>query len=177
MNCKDFEMLMADALGDELAPADRPGFEAHLAECERCRHEYETSRKAITAMRALPGPQRVRVERRGRRLILHDPTYGTGSTRGTGFPAGRRVPRWLTGGLFRYAASVLIAFAAGYALHSGLMIAEFQRSDVMVSRHEGTLPEEASDESLQKALFTAHQTNPGRTSLAKCMIAMFPTKG
>jgi anti-sigma factor RsiW len=39
MNCEEFEMLMADALGDELSPNDRPVFEAHLAECDCCRQE------------------------------------------------------------------------------------------------------------------------------------------
>ena len=80
MNCEDVEMLLADALGDELADADRAAFEAHLAECERCRREYETTRAAVQSMRALPGPQRVTVRREGDRsakALRRAVAYGT----------------------------------------------------------------------------------------------------
>ena len=43
MDCQAFEMMMAEALGDELSPEDRPAFEAHLASCDRCRREYESA--------------------------------------------------------------------------------------------------------------------------------------
>ena len=175
MNCKDFERLLADAWGDELTMADKAEFEAHLAECEACRREYETGRQALDAMRSLTGPREVEIERRGPTLILHDPTAPP-----------RRRRRLFSGHLFRYAASVLIAFVAGYALHSGMMLAEFGRSDAIIARQEDQMQDDytgaeqaspAENRSLQNALLTAHLRNPRRTNLANCMIAMFPANG
>ncbi len=68
MKCEDVEMLMADALGDELSSDDRSVFEFHLAECDRCRQEYETALRAVDTMRLLPGPRPLRtgsIHRRG----------------------------------------------------------------------------------------------------------------
>jgi anti-sigma factor RsiW len=166
MDCNKFDMLMADAWGGELTEADRPAFEAHLAKCERCRREYETGLTALSAMRSLAGPRQVRVERRGSRLILHDPTVPT-----------RRAPGLLRRGLLRYAASVLIAFTAGYALHAGLMVSGLPAKERPVPTHQVAETGESSDESLEKAILTAHRRNAGRTNLAKCMIALFPPKG
>ena len=167
MNCKDFEMLLADAWGDELTAADKAEFEAHLAECEACRREYETGRKALDAMRSLADPREVEIERRGPTLILHDPTAPP-----------RRRRRLFGGHLFRYAASILIAFAAGYALHSGMMLAELGKGDTIIARQDHEAADEyagaegaspAEGRSLQNALLTAHLRNPRRTTLAKCM--------
>ena len=107
MKCQDFETLMADALGNELAPADQPTFEEHLAQCDTCRHEYATACETLATMRRLPGPEPVTLKHDGARLGIEDAPMGT-----------RRPLR----GAFRYAASVLIAFTAGYALHAGLMV-------------------------------------------------------
>ena len=164
MNCEDFENLLADALGNELAATERPRFEAHLAECDRCRREYETSLRTIAAMRALPGPRQVHIERQGTRLILQD----------SAAPAPPR--RRLGGGMLRYAASVLIAFVSGYALHTGLMIAELGKDDSLIVRPPQVTSSDPSSESLQNALVAAHQLDPGRSNLAKCMIAMFPPR-
>ncbi len=165
MNCKDFEMLMADALGDELAAADRPTFDAHLAECDTCRHDYETARKAIAEMRTLPGPERVTVRREGDRLVIQ------------GAPAGPPRKRWwLTSGVFRYAAGLLIAFTAGYGLHAGLMVRELVRPGTAGSGGAPAPVISARDDNLQAALVSAHQKNPTRSDLAKCLIAMFPAK-
>ena len=71
-DCEDFEMLTADALGNELSEADRPAFEAHLAQCEKCRREYETASRTVSMMRALPGPTRVTIRREGDRLVIDD---------------------------------------------------------------------------------------------------------
>ena len=104
MKCQDFETLMADALGNELAPADQPIFEEHLAQCDACRHEYATACETLATMRRLPGPEPVTLHDNGARLGIEDAPTGT-----------RRPLR----GAFRYAASGLIAFTAGYALHAG----------------------------------------------------------
>jgi anti-sigma factor RsiW len=175
VNCEDFEKLLADAWGDELTAADKAEFEAHLARCEACRREYETGRQALDALRSLSAPREVEIERRGPTLILHDPTAPP-----------RRRRRLFGGHLFRYAASILIAFAAGYALHSGMMLAELGRSDAIIALQDDKPQDEytgaepaspAENRSLQNALLTAHQRNPKRTNLAKCMIAMFPANG
>lgn len=166
MNCEDFEPLLADALGDELSDADRAAFDAHLAECGRCRREYETTRAAVESLRALPGPRRVMVRREGDRLVI----------RGVS-PGGPRVPRWLTGAAFRYAASVLIAFAGGYALHAGLMIAEFGSSSGDRGRAPVVAPTPAPGDSFQEALLSVHERNPHFSDLAKCLIAMYRANG
>ncbi len=166
MNCTDFEVLLADALGDELSVADRPAFEAHLAECEKCRREYETALRTVTTMRALPGPARATVRREGNRLVIDDRP-----------PHALRVPWWLRGGVFRYAASILIAFAAGYAVHAGLMMTEVGRPvDRLVQKDDG-IEAPTSPNSLQRALVHTHVRNPARSDLAKCLIAMAKPTG
>ncbi|MCH7526986.1 MAG: zf-HC2 domain-containing protein [Planctomycetes bacterium] len=163
MNCEEFETLLVDALGGELAPADESVFQAHVAQCERCRVEYETTRAAVDTMRSLPGPQRVRVERRGQRLILHDPAP----------PRRSGVSRLAGSAVFRYAASVMIAFVGGYALHAGLMLADAAGGTQVVRldpKHGSAIADEPS---FQTALITAHWRNPKQPDLAKCMVAMF----
>jgi len=161
MNCTDFEVLLADALGDELSVADRPAFEAHLAECEKCRREYETALRTVTTMRELSGPARVTVRREGDRLVIDDRP-----------PHALRMPWWFRRGAFRYAASILIAFAAGYAVHAGLMMTEAGRPvDRVVAVGDGA-GDVTSTSSLQQALVHTHVRNPARSDLAKCLIAM-----
>lgn len=161
MNCTDFEVLLADALGDELSAVDRPVFEAHLAECEKCRREYETALRTVTTMRALPGPARATVRREGNRLVIDDrPSHAP------------RVPWWFRGGVFRYAASILIAFLAGYAVHAGLMMTEAERPADHLVQTDDSIEAPASPSSLQRALVHTHVRNPARSDLAKCLIAM-----
>lgn len=161
MNCTDFEALLADALGDELCAADRPVFEAHLAECQKCRREYETALRTVTTMRGLPGPVRTTVRREGDRLVIDDrPSHG------------QRVPWWFRGSVFRYAASILIAFAAGYAVHAGLMMTEVGRPVGPLVQEDQGVESQTSPSSLQRALVHTHVRNPARSDLAKCLIAM-----
>ena len=169
MNCESFERLIADALGDELSPADRPAFDAHLGQCEPCRHDYKTARSAVETMRLLPGPQRVSIERKGNRLVIKDirsatlrEWFGARSTSHRLKPA----VRWMRS-VFRYAASVLIAFSAGYALHAGLMMAQIGGPSESLSQIA-----EAPSRSLRGSLVKAHVRNPFRSGLAKCLIAM-----
>ncbi len=177
MNCEDFEMLMADALGDELSPADRATFEVHLATCTRCRDDYETSNNAVEAMRSLPGPQNVCVERKGDRLVIRE-THTRGvppDPRRESERAGRRaLHRSLAlparfGSVLRYAASILIAFTAGYAFHAGLMLTDAGGRSGSISLHVG-----ASTASLRGSLASVHARKPSRSSLAKCLVAIAP---
>lgn len=186
MTCEDFDILMADALGDELSDADRPAFEAHLAECEKCRREYETASRAVVTMRELPGPERITVRREGNRLVIEDKRAaaraagfslrgrepGAPLSRWFGYPRGLKPAARRFGGVFRYAASILIAFTAGYALHAGLMLTDVGRPVVHVAQPDDVSTEAASVGNLQQALVNAHVRKPARSDLAKCLIAM-----
>lgn len=172
MNCEEFENLLADALGDELLPEDRSVFDEHLVSCQRCRLEYESSREAVAAMRTLPGPQRVSVRQEGNRLVIQDDERTGGSPRGLrrggGLPP---AARW-TSGVFRYAASVLIAFMAGYIAHATLVVQSgAPRKDGIVEVPESKT-EIGRQESLQGALVSAYTRNTARSDLAKALIAM-----
>jgi hypothetical protein len=181
--CEDFEGLMADALGDELAPADRSAFEAHLAQCAQCRQEYESLRQTVGTMRDLPGPTRVSVRREGSRLVIDEKEAAAPR---------RRV--WWVGSPLRYAASILIAFTAGYALHAGLVLTA-DKGPVQLAVTDGdegtTGPGTAdrdgagpatpravpSPSTLERALLNTHARQPSRSGLAKCLIAMANAKG
>jgi len=179
MKCEDFDMLMADALGGELSSNDRPAFDAHLAECERCRADFESSRRTLEDLRTLPGSRRVAARREGDRLVIEDATsIGRGApgeigaiTHPTSAKAGpapmrRTIARFLASPM-RYAAGLLIAFTAGYALHAGLTLAD-------ASRSTGTVAHVLQDSgtSFEGSLVRAYARNPGRSDLAKCLIAM-----
>jgi len=167
MNCEDFERLMADALGGELSPEDRPRFDRHLAECEACRKDFETSRRALDEMHALPGSRKVTARREGSRIIIDAADLAAAAFLGAS--RGHR-SRWAWVPL-RYAAGLLIAFTAGYALHAGLTLADAARSTPMAAHQPRT-----TGESLHGSLVRAHANNPGRSNLAKCLIAMAPTR-
>ncbi len=170
MHCEDFEMLMADALGNELAASERPAFSAHLDKCPRCRQDYESALEAVGMMRELPGPQHVTVRREGDRLVI-DQRRATGFSLRGGWRELKPATR-LGRGLLRYAASVLIAFAAGYMVHAGLMVTGAGRpGPIPVGQGTETgLPE--SDGGLQGALVDAHDRSPSSSNLAKCLMAM-----
>ena len=158
MKCEDFQMLLADALGGELSDADRPAFEAHTAQCPRCRAEYESMSGAVRSLRALPEPQAVSVRRVGDRLILSE-----------------RSPRaltWFSHRLLRYAAGLLIAFSAGYGLRAGLA-----PHDDASGRPVALVANDGSKRgSLEGAIAGAHLRNPARSDLAKCLIAMYDVR-
>ncbi len=195
MNCVDFEPLMADALGDELSPGDRRVFEAHLGECTRCRQEYATARRAVGMMRQLPGPMRVSARREGDRLVIEDkPAAGRVWDRPSSLSFDRlksrshrlRSAARASGGLFRYAAIVLIAFTAGYALHAGAVSRQLSaishQSSAFTTRYstvgnrQSTFDNDGSYHTLRGALVSAHIRNPGRSDLAKCLIAVARTE-
>ncbi|MFH1111182.1 MAG: zf-HC2 domain-containing protein [Planctomycetota bacterium] len=158
MKCEDFQMLLADALGGELSDADRPAFQAHLAQCAPCRAEYESMSRAVRSLQALPEPRAVSVRRVGDRLILSE--------------SPPRTLAWLSHGLLRYAASVLIAFTAGYALRAGLTPHEGKSGTTIVRVADAG----SKRDSLQVAIAGAHLRNPGRSDLAKCLMAMYDVR-
>ncbi|MGD2109315.1 MAG: zf-HC2 domain-containing protein [Phycisphaerae bacterium] len=170
MNCEDFKGLLADALGNELQPQDRPAFDEHLATCDRCRCDYESSREALNAMRTLPGPQRVSVRREGDRLVIDE-----GDRPALIPPADGRAthpPRWTRSSLFRYAASVLIAFTAGYLAHA---MAKPPLPDLGQSTLTEKGPElrpPPSHRTVKGALVSAYTRSPARSDLANAFIAM-----
>ncbi len=161
MNCEDVETMMADALGDEQSLADRSVFEAHLAECDTCRRKYQARSQTVATLRTLPGPRRVTIQRRGNRLVID------------GLPGGRAPKTWgRPRALFRSAAGIFIAFTAGYATHLGLMMAGSGTTDsrvVSTADHDFLQTEH---DTLQSSLVNVHARNPGRSDLAKGLIAM-----
>ena len=156
MNCEDFQMLLADALGGELSDTDRPAFEAHVTQCSRCRHEYESMRGTVRSLQALPEPQPVSVRRVGGRLILSESSRGV------------RVS--FSYGLLRYAAGLLIAFTAGYALRAGLIPRDAAPGGGAAIQVADARPKRGT---LQVAIAGAHLRNPSRSDLAKCLSAMY----
>ena len=163
MNCEDFEMLMADALGDELSPDDRPAFEAHLATCESCRRDFDSLSGTITTLRGLPGPVKVSVRREGTRLVIDDTSEGPTIWQASGSWQGRA--------LLRHAASVLAAFLGGYALHASLAPASPDvRAPAGPTVVDPTVPDLSFD--LHGALVRAHVHKPRRPDLAKALIAL-----
>ena len=162
MNCEGIEMLLAEALGGELSKADRSALDAHLAHCDRCRREYESLSRAVDGMRSLPGPKRVTVGRQGRRAASLNasarPILGL---------------RWFSSRVVRFAASVLIAFVAGYASHAGLMMSVPAPQQGTSLQREAERPGENGGRSLEYAVVSAYRQNPARSDLAKCLIAMF----
>ncbi len=167
MNCANLELLMADALGDELSPGDRIAFETHLGECQKCRQEYATARRAVAAMRELPGPVRLvhdsNLARAGKgdRLVLAE--------KQTAGSAWVQPPARKSAGLFRYAASLLIAFAAGYALNE-------RPNPLTVGPEPSRDSQETTSDTLRGALVSVHVRNPARCDLAKCLIAFAHTE-
>jgi anti-sigma factor RsiW len=153
MKCEDFETLLADALGEELSLQDRGELERHLAECAACRGEYQSLRATVSAAQSLPPPMRITVERIGDRLILSES------------PIDRRAyaPSWFLTAL-RYAASILLAFWAGYALHG----ASSRGGQDQVARDGGS-----QGRTVQVAFADAHLRKPQSSDLAKGMMAVW----
>lgn len=164
MNCDKVESLLADAIGGELPEADRSAFENHLAGCARCREEYNTLCAALSEARSLPSAGAIHVERLGDRLVLGPASVAT-----------FRPDRSWTRAALRYAASVLIAFAAGYSAHSSLVSrgGATPGGAPTATTEDRQTPAAHGAKPLQLAFADAHIRNPGKSDLAKGMIAVF----
>ena len=168
MNHEQFELLMADALGDELSGEDRAAFEAALAAHADWRQEYETAQRTLECLAELGAPKRVVARREGDALVI-EPTTSTTKTRA---PLPMR-------GSWRYAAAVLIAFTAGYALHATLVLQEGVRPKESIvdttppgSDDQPDVVAQPTSGTFQAALFKTHARKPSRSTLAKCLIAV-----
>jgi len=169
MNREEFELLMADALGGELSSEDRAAFDAALAEHADWKQEYETAQHTLECLAELGAPRRVVARREGDALVI-EPTAGT---------ARAAAPRPMRGG-WRYAAAVLIAFTAGYALHAAMILQEGVRPQETIVKN--VTPQETGDvhatptagntQSFEKALLSTHARKPSRSNLATCFIAL-----
>jgi anti-sigma factor RsiW len=151
MNCNDFELLLADALGGELTESDRPAFERHMAECASCRADYQSTSATVSRLRALSAaePASARVSKVG---TAREASWGSS--------------------VLRYAASIVIAFAAGYGANG------------LAHRHEQTAVTppattiqingtQLASASFGAALAETYQRRPGRSDLSRCLSAMF----
>ncbi len=160
MNCEGFETLLADAIGEELADTDRAAFEGHLAMCERCREEYRTAIATVRTLRTLPGATRV--------SSAIDGDVGAALPFASGAVKTRSVRPWAR--VMRYAASVLLAFTAGYGAH-GLGAADRSPSSTVVVDSVGAAAERPT---FGAALAVSYLRDRGRSDLARGLIAMFP---
>ncbi len=163
MTCEQFEQLLADAIGGELREADRPLFDAHLAACDACRREFDSLSDAVDRMHALPGPEPITLAGDADRSTIID-----------GPARAPRRPGWSARTALRYAASILIAFSAGYACHAGLMLSIPAPADHIAVHPDGEGGDARSARTLRHALASAHARDPARSDLAKCLVAMFP---
>ena len=167
MNCNDVRNLMPDVLGNEPPARERrTAFEDHLAECPACRAEYESYRKTVASLRELPGPKRVVLRREADRFVWYEAGAGV-----TG-------PRPIKlGGPLRYAASLLIAFTAGYAVHAGITITAMSKPEAVAPLlSPPALEPEPGRPSLHSAVARTAAGNPARSELAQCLIAMTPSR-
>ncbi len=173
MNCEEFEPHLADALGDELSPTDRVAFEEHVARCEACRGEYETARRALSELRSLPAPRQVSMRDIDTALVPGVPLRLHAADLGTGRVAqSHAVPRRSFVRVVRYAASLLIAFTAGYALHAGLTFSSRPVAGERYTSRDGAY----GTSTLEAAFARVHAQKPTRSDLAKAMIAMVPRR-
>ena len=176
MNCEQFETLLADALGDELSPADCGALEEHAVQCAVCRGEYESTRRALSEFRSLPAAQRVLLGDIGSELIPSaDFRFGKTSFAGRRRTSLRGSAGRSFAGILRYAASLLIAFTAGYAVHVGVTLSNGPRTRV-VPPVEVAVDGSPRSQSLQTAFARVHLQQPTRSALAKAMIAMVPRR-
>jgi len=161
MKCEDFENLLSDALGGELADADRASFEAHLAACPTCQTEHASLTAAVGGMRSLSSSPALTVRRVGDGLLL---TPSTASRPGALYG-------WMlrSRGLLRNAAVILLAFTAGYAVNGIKSTAPGSTAPPITISSPGNGP----TGNLQTALAAQFSRNPARSDLANGLIAMY----
>ena len=145
IDCKQFEQLLADALGDELSDADRALFDAHLTDCGACRSEYQSLAGAIeTVQTRLTLPDALAVSADSAQASRYRPASGWAIT--------------------RYAAAIAFAFLAGYLLRGTNPPAPAPDSNDGATAHRS--------DTVQEQLVIAHQRAPQASSFAKSMLAV-----
>lgn len=177
MNCKEFEVLLAEALGDELDLASRPAFEEHLAECVACRKEWDSTRRAVADLRSLPAPHRASLND-----VTSDfapaylaPARAAGPADRSARP-GPNVGVRSVGRTLRLAASLFLAFTSGYAVHAGLTLYRTDPTRTVVGTRSAAVPGVPNTQTLEAAIARVHAQQPSRSDLAKAMIAMLPRR-
>ncbi|MFQ5413948.1 MAG: anti-sigma factor family protein [Phycisphaerae bacterium] len=188
MNCDDVQRLMADAVGDELAPADEAAFLVHVAGCAACRDAYDRHRGAVAILRRVTGPPRVTSQPRA---TVVSPERRRGRTRS----AHPMATRWTR--VLGYAASVVVAFLLGHGIRTGpehTGIVDNHDADSVPVASAGPATDSATSPSItsttppggaatrapvgtrrgfRAALAVVHRRHPGRSDLAKGLIALF----
>lgn len=158
MNRERFDELLAGALGGELSDADRAAFDAHLAADAQARAEYDSLQAAVSQMQSLDAPARVNVSRHGDRLVLDR-------------AAASRRPATFSFGRLGIAASVLLAFLAGYLLHVGLMFRDRPSTPSSINPTAVAVAENKSPD-LRTALASVHAEHPEYSDFCKLVVAM-----
>lgn len=164
MSCADFELLMAEALGDEIGAADRARLDAHLRDCAACREAFAEAGEAVGLLRRLPGAED---DLLAARTAAGQERW---TSKGPGASGGRR---WLLP-MLRYAAVVAAAFAAGYAWsdrHPQQAATSLEVPDLSEAELQEDPAQHAT--SFESALARAYRRKPGGSDLAKCMSALF----
>jgi len=174
MNCREFESILADELGGELSQRDRSAFASHLAECAACRAEHEAHRATLERLReSVPGPIRATMNQEDGRVVIT-----TGQDASNHKASGIRIPT----ALMRYAAVILLSFAAGYLArawddpktsnvdHETVLAESDDRLDSPSPTMDG---DNQKGESIREAVLVAHRRNPSRSNASKFIAAMF----
>jgi len=173
MTCDQFQNLLPDALGDEMSTADQAAFDAHLRACDACRREHAELARTLTDLRGVARTPAVQAHREGDRLVI-DLVAGASAPHGA-----REAGPWRSA--LRYAAVILLAFAAGYTTsRGGLRTVPSKAGDSGHSIAQTDAPVTPSTArpmvaTFESALIEAHERNPGATDLAKCMRALLGT--
>jgi anti-sigma factor RsiW len=187
MKCDDFEVMLAEALGGELSDADRPLFERHLAGCAVCRSDYESGLATVARLRGLPAADAERALVDAARMaeeaagspgsfahqvaLTPDP-----SPKGRGGVGPRPIPmprkRWGFAGL-RYAASVVIAFSAGYAVNGLGGTKGAGEGSMQPAMFESPAKEQLASATFGAAYAETYQRQPSRSELSRCLTAVF----
>lgn len=163
IQCREIEDLLADALGGELTQAGRAEFDAHIATCSACQEEFRRSQEALEIMRSLPGPMDAQVREFGRAWTIDPAQVSAAMVHGKG-------GRWR--GLLRYAASILIAFTAGYGMHSGFMLWDSGDTQQTPAVAPHAAPGPTVSDTLESALRAARRRGSGQPRLAMCVSAL-----
>lgn len=171
MNDERFDELLADAVGGELSKGDAAEFEAALEQSPARRAEFDSLKRAAEAMEMLPGPVVVPIGAIGEKgepaVSLAQPEFSLTPVGTTASSYARSHGR--SAGIMRIAASVLIAFTAGYGTHAWLTI----RDAVDRARPTDAVVQlaDAGGETLRDRLTREHLAKPNRSALASCLIA------